>query len=580
MMKPTRFYLLLVLFAFNLNAQYSDKQAEKDLEKTRTLLTSDLDSTLILSRKIFAKTSNISFRTKALINISLAKGLLTENDSSVYYAIKANELILQNSKNADPEIVARTFANLSTQYRNARLYSKATESTKKALKFLEQLNDPKDNWKKAGPIRELAKICLAQNKIDSAQHYINKAITLLDKGEGKNSIIVRNTYAILNNDLAEIYLQDKKMILAEQKALLAINYGKGSPYEALIRKDAYINLSYAYLQKNENRRAIDTLKVLEKDVLDNEHSISLKMYNGLAEGYFRTKDFSNYNKYIKLAKQIEDKTSKSDVIAINNLFNSLRNETKISEKRNRTITIVIISLFSFIILVLSIYYFRKNQKIKKAQKELELKILNDKIEITKKERDRISQELHDDLGSNLTSISLASSILQSKNDSTIAKEVAIISRNIEKMTLKTQEIIWSLNTDNDTLSSLIAYVRLHVQEFSELSSLKFTIKENIKAHEEVYLEAFVRRKLYLSIKEIINNAVKYSEGTIIEINFDYAPKLLAVSIEDNGKGFVKELVTNGNGLLNINKNMREINGKVHIDSEIGKGTTILISVVL
>jgi len=224
------------------------------------------------------------------------------------------------------------------------------------------------------------------------------------------------------------------------------------------------------------------------------------------------------------------------------------------------------------------FFFRRHHEKKIYQKELELGLLNNKLEITKLERNRISQEIHDDLGSNITAISLASYMMNSNDLVNETKELKIITKNIEKISVKTKEIIWSLNTDNDTLGNLIAFVRKQLREFAEVTTIQFEIAENVSKQSDVYLEAFVRKKLYLSIKEIINNAVKYSEAKVVELFFDYSDRTLSIIINDDGVGFDMENVQKGNGLHNIKRNIEEIGGHVNLTSKKDFGTKVEVQI--
>lgn len=86
-----------------------------------------------------------------------------------------------------------------------------------------------------------------------------------------------------------------------------------------------------------------------------------------------------------------------------------------------------------------------------------------------------------------------------------------------------------------------------------------------------------RKNIYLIGKEAINNAVKYSEAEVLEVTFEIKHKTLMVAIRDNGKGFLVEEETKGNGLLNMKNRAREINLQLSMSSELGVGTNVHFS---
>jgi signal transduction histidine kinase len=89
-----------------------------------------------------------------------------------------------------------------------------------------------------------------------------------------------------------------------------------------------------------------------------------------------------------------------------------------------------------------------------------------------------------------------------------------------------------------------------------------------------------RRNLYLIFKEALNNAVKYSQCTQIDLILNLKNRFLKLELIDNGKGFDLENIKRGNGLNNLEKRAKEINGQIDIKSEPGKGTRVNLMVIL
>ena len=209
------------------------------------------------------------------------------------------------------------------------------------------------------------------------------------------------------------------------------------------------------------------------------------------------------------------------------------------------------------------------------RKELEKQkaIINTK----EKERTRISQEIHDDIGSGLTSIRLLSEIAKAQSIQTPHKALEKISAISNTLIDKMNEIVWSLNSRNDTLPNLIAYLRhLMVEYFEPLRiPLQIVTPEAVR---EIAVDGKTRRHILLSVKEVLHNIVKHSQATEVHIVFS-VEETFSVSISDNGIGFNPSLTHSyKNGLQNIKERLSTIGGSCIISNN--SGTSIILEVPL
>jgi signal transduction histidine kinase len=193
-----------------------------------------------------------------------------------------------------------------------------------------------------------------------------------------------------------------------------------------------------------------------------------------------------------------------------------------------------------------------------------------------RERARISQDMHDDVGASLTRISILSDLAKNKEDITGETrqwlgQISDTSRNVmEEMS----QIIWALNPKNDTLEGLVAYIRRFANEYLEPTELRcsFNFPAELPARA---LNVETRRNIYLVVREALHNVVKHSGATRVELKLKVEDVKLKISIKDDGKGFDPEkLEIAGNGLVNMKKRMIDIGGELFIRSEIGKGTEV------
>lgn len=197
----------------------------------------------------------------------------------------------------------------------------------------------------------------------------------------------------------------------------------------------------------------------------------------------------------------------------------------------------------------------------------------DKRNAILEERRRISSDMHDDLGSSLSTIALLSQVMKQHAAGTQDRtEVEKISNAAQQSLEKMSEIVWSLNPRNDTLENLIVYIRKYAVEYFENSPVAcdVTITGTIP-HMEISGEQ--RRNVFLTVKEALHNIIKHSGATQATVAFDFVDHTVSLSIHDNGVGMdVRSGNTFGNGLINMQRRMKEAGGEVCFENE--NGTTV------
>jgi signal transduction histidine kinase len=187
-------------------------------------------------------------------------------------------------------------------------------------------------------------------------------------------------------------------------------------------------------------------------------------------------------------------------------------------------------------------------------------------------RNKIATDLHDDIGSTLSSISIFSQMAQQQSKEVIPL-LETIGENSRRMLDAMADIVWTINPENDQFEKIILRMRSFAYELLGAKKIDF----EFLADEEVTgmkLTMDVRKNLYLIFKEAINNMVKYSGANKALFNIKGEKNNLTMLIHDNGKGFDTGQSTSGNGLKNMKKRAEEIGAEFLIDSKPGAGTTI------
>lgn len=189
------------------------------------------------------------------------------------------------------------------------------------------------------------------------------------------------------------------------------------------------------------------------------------------------------------------------------------------------------------------------------------------------ERQRISADMHDELGSGMTAIRLMSEIARNKMKENTPVEIEKISRSADDVLNKMNAIIWSMNSSNDTLDNLISYIRSWALEYFD--NTQVTCKINTPDQiPDTELTGDKRRNIFLCVKESLNNVLKHAQANAVSIDISAGTELV-IRISDNGKGIDKEKLRQfGNGLKNIANRMQSIGGQFNIENKEGTVTTL------
>ncbi|TVP48104.1 MAG: histidine kinase [Mongoliibacter sp.] len=231
-------------------------------------------------------------------------------------------------------------------------------------------------------------------------------------------------------------------------------------------------------------------------------------------------------------------------------------------KAKQNLTIVI---FSFLILIAGILV-NKYRIVGRTKRLLEVEKL----------RNSIARDLHDDLGSTLSSIHILSQMALQKEGTPDKNLFSKINNQTANMMDKLSDIVWSIHPNNDTLEQLLSKMQEFVAEILEPKGItyQFEIGEGA-AHIKLDLEK--RRNLFLIFKEALNNAAKYAESKHLDIKLKMEGGKLNLLIKDDGKGFDQEHIKKGNGLFNMQQRASMMGGNMVIESFPNMGTTIQLS---
>jgi signal transduction histidine kinase len=239
-------------------------------------------------------------------------------------------------------------------------------------------------------------------------------------------------------------------------------------------------------------------------------------------------------------------------------------EAELEKEKSRTQTIWFIGVIVIILLSSAAIFIHSKNKSKIRNLESLIKV-----------RNSISANLHDDVGSSLSSISIITDMVRNvlKSNPDKAEELLNkISETSSEVMGSMKDIVWSINPNNDSADNLINKMR----EFSAniLESKKIALKFVDSTNATCDLDFSLRQDVYLIFKEAINNAAKASNATLVEVNIYKQNKKFILEVSDNGNGFAMDKIVLGNGLINMRKRAEKINGTLLVESAEGSGTKI------
>ncbi len=193
-------------------------------------------------------------------------------------------------------------------------------------------------------------------------------------------------------------------------------------------------------------------------------------------------------------------------------------------------------------------------------------------------RNKIAAELHDDIGSTLSSIHLFSEVAKKKINSDSQQALPMLEKiesSSQEMMQSMSEIVWAIQPKNDDTTHLVEKIHSFASQFLSASGIGFRF-EYPDQFLSLPLGMEVRRNLYLIFKETLHNVAKHSGASQVEMTVELEAKSIRIDIRDNGRGFDRHIPSGGNGLTNLHRRAEEIGGKLLIDSRPGRGTRMYL----
>jgi signal transduction histidine kinase/ligand-binding sensor domain-containing protein len=199
-----------------------------------------------------------------------------------------------------------------------------------------------------------------------------------------------------------------------------------------------------------------------------------------------------------------------------------------------------------------------------------------------RERARIAQDIHDELGANLTSIGLLADMgTRHKSDpSAVSRELEQISQTARESVAAMDAIVWALNPRNDSLDHFANYISQFTRDFFRPTNVRTRLEVPANLPSQP-LPMETRHQLFLIVKECFNNVVRHAHASEVKLELHCEEGRLRLMVADNGRGLSSNTVREGrNGLGNLHERIQRLGGSLQIESERGRGTTLRFTLPL
>lgn len=421
--------------------------------------------------------------------------------------------------------------------------------------------------------------------LDSAKYFIDKGIRGAEKNNDEQSLA--NGYFILGT----IYANANKYELAIEQYLKARPHREKVGNPLFIVSDLYA-MSELYYKTKEYKKGVDA--GLEALKLAEKYNLTLKFegtYASLAQNYEGLGDFKSSSKYNKLWAAAKDSiyknASATSIAEMETRFETEKKEQQLALQNaellrhkadlQKTYVIIVALLLTLIFITVLFLVIRNKLQREKAAVLREAQI-QATIQSQENERRRFAQDLHDGMGQLISALRLA--ILSIHKESTLQERVHVVSKAeklLNDMHTEIRSVAFNLMPQTLVQNGLIPALKEMAIRVNDSGKINirvngFDIPERLAEIQEI--------SLYRIIQEWVNNVIKYSEATQIEIQFVGYPEEISVTVEDNGKGFDPATLGlgKGNGWKNIRSRANLVKGAIDIDSRPGhQGTTLMIT---
>lgn len=521
---------------------------------------------------------------------------LKRYDSSTFY-LKNSEKINSNKKILDSSILGKTYQRLAYVYSKISLDTLELNYLKKSINLYESLSN---NPKLIYLYNNLGTFYSQNNKkLDSSFYYYKKGLNLKIDHKLKGTIYQNIGALYFGNNIS---LDSAKYYFDK-----ALKYNLGDATYASL----YFNKAVIEKENGNLTKALEYYnKSNEFSIANNNLHSQSYIQEDLAKLYDSIKNFKKANEHYKKYISLKDSILKLDIIeSVNDIETKYQTEKKEKEnlklkaqnieaeaERQKNKIFLTVSLL-FIVLggtigLLSLKNSKRKRKLAEQDKELEtqknltllkeqeLTTINAMVDGQEKERKRIAEDLHDNLGSVLATLKLHFENLKMNREKKKINQETLFDKTenlIDEAYLKVRRIAHAKNAGVIANQGLLTAIQMMAEKISSADKVKIEV---VDFGLDKRLENSLEITIFRIIQELLTNIMKHAEAKNATINISLYDKNLNIIIEDDGKGFDLKKVNlkNGMGISSIKTRVEHLKGTFEVDATIGKGSSIIIDI--
>lgn len=522
-----------------------------------------LDTAILYARKVHDPNRlALIFLNRADANMYLRnlKQSLKDCDSGLVYA----------AQSGNKDRLGRIYQTIGSVYYTQDNFLQSTVYYEKALNLYREIGNQQMS---AIVLNNMGNVHKHTSNSSKAIAYFKQAIQIADSLQDEKNL------SMYYGNLSDAYLSANDLKNAE------INADKAMEFAQKLNNDLQIGIAYGhygeiYLAQKKYREAIDaSLKAYQLAEESEDLTWQQTTAEILSDAYSHTGDFANAFRYEKISKQLNDSLIRQqfdeDIAAMQTEFRveekdkeiqllNLDAEVKRTELQKQRV--ILFTIAALLILTLAgIFLLISRSRLRNRMKELEL-------------RNRIAADLHDEVGSSLSSIHVLSHMAnQRKEHTSFSQTLEKISGNAKDTMERMSDIVWAIHPENDSLEQLVIRMKEFAADILEPLDLRYNFHVDVDVSRQ-RLNINQRRDLYLVFKEAVNNAAKYSGCSNVDIRLSHRSGNLEMEIADDGTGFNEQSISAGNGLRNMKQRAKQMGGNLHLSSSDGNGTKVLLTV--
>lgn len=452
----------------------------------------------------------------------------------------------------------------------------ATEYTKKAILLKTEMKDQRGI---GTALKQQGSIFRGAKQWDSTLAYYFQALKVF---QGMN---LKVEEADLDFDIGNVYgdkadLPNARNFLNNGKAV-DLEMGDSTRYKAA--EAALLSLEGRVgRQQQDELRLMSSLKA---SVESGDREMQLANYQYLSDHYASTRQYDKAlyytRKYYEMHDSVQGRDVQLQLQKLEKQYNVEKEEheirllkedqqvTRLVLQRDKVMLYGALVVLGLLVLV-GFLIFNRHRAVSNARRIIEME----------KMRNTIARDLHDDIGSTLTSINVLSKVaLEPQEDGFVRSSLQKIKDRSSAIMEKMDDIVWAINPQHDTMEELLSRMKEFAAELLEPANIDYQFEEK-GDFTTMKLDVRRRKELYLLFKEAVNNAMKYSGCRTIVIRLEQEHGRLRMEIGDDGIGFDEGQVRGGNGLNNMRERAASMEGRLLIDSAAGRGTRILLTASL